>query len=360
MEQPISIIIPAFNEIHYCRQCIQSIQLNTRRPYKLILVDNGSTDGVSEYFDSIPDAVVLHAGENLGFAGGVNLGLQETEGHVVLLNSDTLVPPGWLGRLEAAMLREDDLGMVGPMSNCVSGSQQIDGLDFQDMDEITAYAEQLAKDKAGELRQVARLVGFCLLIRDQVVQEVGIFDEAYGIGNFEDDDYCLRTLRAGYRLCVAEDCFVFHYGSRTFLAMGLLEEKWDNLIQENQRRFFEKWEVQPHERIDIMQQAYQINQRAKAFVQSGDMGAAIRLYKEGMEAAPGYEMNYNDLGVVLWGMGEGDLAYTNFKRALQCNICCAEARDNLIMAAQSLGCVPEAEALLADLEQDTKGDPHGH
>ena len=130
METPISIIIPAFNQLEYCRQCVQSILIHTQRPCRLILVDNGSTDGVSEYFDSVPGAMAVHAGRNLGFAGGVNLGLQHAEGHVLLLNSDTIVPRRWLERLEAALLCAEDIGIVGPRSNCVSGIQQIDGLEL--------------------------------------------------------------------------------------------------------------------------------------------------------------------------------------------------------------------------------------
>ena len=87
----ISIIIPAFNQLDYCRQCILSVQLHTPPPYKLILVDNGSTDGVAEYFDEVPGAHVIHARKNLGFAGGVNLGMAAAEGPVLLLNRDTLV-----------------------------------------------------------------------------------------------------------------------------------------------------------------------------------------------------------------------------------------------------------------------------
>jgi glycosyltransferase involved in cell wall biosynthesis len=261
MSTPISIIIPAFNQLEYCRQCITSIRLATTRPYKLILVDNGSTDGVSEYFDSIKGATVVHAKENVGFAAGVNLGLAHCEGHSLLLNSDTLVPNGWLERLEATLLQSDDIGMVGPRSNCVSGSQLIDDLQFNEMDKINAYADARAKEHGGELRDVARLVGFCLLIRDKVVQEVGLLDEAYGTGNFEDDDYCLRVMRAGYRLCVAE----------------------------------------------------------------------------AIAAAPSYDLNYNDLGAVLWQVGEKARAYAEFQHALELNPNSADARENLLDAAKVLG-----------------------
>ena len=91
---PLSIIIPAFNQLKYCQGCIASLRRCTPEAHRLILVDNGSTDGVGDYFYSVPKAEVLHAEENLGFAGGVNLGLAKAVGHVVLLNSDTILSPG--------------------------------------------------------------------------------------------------------------------------------------------------------------------------------------------------------------------------------------------------------------------------
>ncbi len=298
MANLVSIIVPAFNQLQYCRQCVESIlecggndaallgrKVSAPRvplargaetlrlsdeptPYRLILVDNGSTDGVGAYFDSVPGAIVLHAEKNLGFAGGVNLGLAHAQGHVLLLNSDTLVPHGWLPRLTNALESADDIGMVGPLSNCVSGSQQLDKLSFTTMDEIHAFANDLAQRNARRLRDVARLVGFCLLIREEAFKAVGLFDESYGIGNFEDDDYCLRMLRAGYRLCVAEDAFVFHYGSRTFDGMGITGDAWQTLIANNQRHFLSKWDIREGERSDTAQASRHHNRQANERLQA--------------------------------------------------------------------------------------------
>ena len=348
MAAPISIIIPAFNQLDYCRQCVTSVLANTRRPCKLILVDNGSTDGVSEYFDTVAPAEVIHSENNRGFAGGVNLGLERAEGHVVLLNSDTLTPEGWLGRLERALLSAEDVGMVGPMSNWVSGSQQIDGLSLGSMDEINAFARDLAQQRRGQLRDVARLVGFCLMVRDGAVRELGPFDESYGVGNFEDDDYCLRAIRAGYRLCVAEDTFVFHYGGRTFAGMGLTDEKWQGLIEENERRFFEKWHAAPAERSDAAQESKRLNKQARQAVESGDLVEAVALLTRAIEAYPPLEANHNDLGAVLWQMGERERALECFVRATKLNPAYAEARENLRDAAQALGRMAEVEELLSE------------
>ncbi len=351
-----SIIIPAYNQVDCCRQCVHSIQANTRAGYRLILVDNGSTDGAGEFFDSVPGADVIHAGENLGFAGGVNLGLKRhldsaprggEPGNVCLLNSDTIVPEGWLTRLEDALSQANDIGMVGPRSNCVSGSQRVEGPELTDMAGIDSFADELARERSGELRDVARLVGFCLLIRGSVLQEVGFFDEAFGIGNFEDDDYCVRVLRAGYRLCVAEDTFVFHYGGQTFLGMGMTEGKWRALIEDNQRRFEAKWPFSPRERLDTVQESKQINRRARDAFERADFKGALRLLKRAVEICPILETNYNDLGVVLWALGDTDRALEQFARAVRLNPEYVEARENLRDAARTLDRVDEVQDLLA-------------
>ncbi len=304
MPPPISIIIPAFNEVAFCRRCIASIFAHTQdRPYRLILVDNGSTDGVGEYFDSVPGATVIHAEKNLGFAGGVNLGLAHAEGHVLLLNNDTLVPMGWLGRLANALESAENIGMVGPRSNCVSGDQQIDGLSFASMDEINAFADEWAVRNAGRLRDVSRLVGFCLLIRREAFETVGLFDESFGIGNYEDDDYGCRVMDAGYRLCIAEEAFVFHFGSRTFHGMGMTDEEWRALMESNRRFFVSKRRKAGDDRPEASRASLSLNRQAAQAVIEGDDLAALRHLKSAIERDPRMAVNYRDLAALLRKMG---------------------------------------------------------
>jgi len=349
--RPITIIVPAFNQLACCRQCVESVCRHTAgRPYRLILVDNGSTDGVGEYFESVPGAVVVHSETNLGFAAGVNLGLERAEGHALLLNSDTIVPRGWLDVLERALCCEDDIGLVGPMSNCVSGPQRIPGLEFGSLDDINAFAARLATDHAGQYEDVDRLVGFCLLIREEALRQVGRFDEAFGLGNFEDDDYCLRVRRAGYRLRMARDAFVFHYGSRTFLGMGIVGDRWSALMTENQRHFARKWDVTPPGRKDAVQESQQLNAHARDALEAGNLQEALTLLGKAIGVCPWWEVNFNDLGVILWQLGRHDEAYTQFVRAVRLNAAFNDARENLMHAAAALGRLSGAREVLGEAD----------
>jgi len=350
---PISIIIPAFNQLDFCRACIASLQRNTARPYRLILVDNGSTDGVSTFFDSIPKAEVIHAAGNRGFAGGVNLGLARAEGHVVLLNSDTLLSPEWLERLERALLSGEDIGMAGPMSNCAAGAQQIDGLTLRTEEQIDAFARELAVRKDGTVRSVTRLVGFCLMIREAVWREIGPFDERFGIGNYEDDDYCTRVRRAGYRLMVAEDAFVFHHGGRTFAGMGLEGAAFNQLLDENRRRYVQKWDVQIPAPPSPTRRAEQLNARAQEALAHGRAADAVRLLRAAIEADPSAPEHYNDLGAVLWRLQQPEVAYGFFLEALKRDTSYTPAIENAESAATHLGKPDEFRNWLRQQQKET-------
>lgn len=340
MKTRVSIIVPAYNQLEYCRQCVDSIRANTTWPYSLILVDNGSTDGVGEYFDSVPNATVIHTGENLGFPGGVNRGLAHADGHVLLLNSDTVVPRRWLARLVNALESHPRIGMAGPMTNHVSGAQLIPDLELESLDAINAYADERWNESRGQLADIDRLVGFCLLIRDEAFRAAGLLDESFGIGNFEDDDYCIRVRKAGYRVCMALDCFVFHYGSRTFRAMGIQGDTYNALIDTNESLFREKWGLEASDCPHSEQIAARLTAAARGAANSGATADALRVYTEAIATCPVYDPAYNDLGVLLWSIGQRDRAYDCFARAARLNPQNADAAANLLDAARTLGRTP--------------------
>jgi len=351
----VSIVIPAHNQLAFSRECIYSIKANTEHPYKLILVDNGSTDGTRRFFESVPDATVVHSDDNKGFAGGVNLGLAHAEGHVLLLNNDTIVPRGWLGRLVRALRSDDGIGMVGPMSNCVSGPQQINNLSLKNMDAINAQAEALYAREGDKLVPTLRLVGFCLLIRDSVFSQVGLFDESYKTGNFEDDDYCLQVNRLGYRLAIACGSFVFHYGSRTFNALGITDQAWDDLLERNREIFQQKWQVNPLVRKHPAVYSRELNDRARDALRDGTLDEAIDLLHQAIDAYPPLAVNYNDLGAVFYTAGDYDAAFQAFTQALEHRAGYEHARENLLDLARVTGREQEAQRIISGLKSKERG-----
>ncbi|MDB5336757.1 MAG: wbbL 5, partial [Planctomycetaceae bacterium] len=237
-----SIIIVTHNQLSYTRQCIDSIKMRTDEPYELIFVDNGSTDGTPAYLNSCAADALICNPDNRGFPAAVNQGLQRARGqNILLLNNDCIVTTGWLRRLIDALHSQRNVGMVGPCSNNVSGPQQI-SVDYDRQEGIDQFAWFWGKVHSSERQETDRLVGFCLMFRRELLETIGILDERFGIGCFEDDDYCKRARAAGFRAIIARDAFVHHFGSRTFLGSGV---DFAAVLRENKQKFDEKWKPRP-------------------------------------------------------------------------------------------------------------------
>jgi GT2 family glycosyltransferase/tetratricopeptide (TPR) repeat protein/2-polyprenyl-3-methyl-5-hydroxy-6-metoxy-1,4-benzoquinol methylase len=233
-----SIVLVLHNQLDYTRQCVDSIRRNTDHPYELIFVDNASTDDTVEYLRAVPNSRLIANTDNRGFPAAANQGIQAATGQqVLLLNNDCVVPAGWLDRLLRALYSDPQIGLVGPCSNYVSGEQQVP-VTYTEMVELDAFAAAWARDNDRKWVDTDRLVGFCLLIRRAVINKIGLLDERFGTGCFEDDDYSLRALQAGFRAVVARDAFVHHYGGRTFVGSGV---DFAVLMQHNQQLFHAKW-----------------------------------------------------------------------------------------------------------------------
>lgn len=222
-----SIVMLTWNQVTFTQLCIESVYKHTPEPFELIVVDNGSTDETVTYLEKLASEhenvkLVLNP-SNRGYAGGNNQGLALAKGEtIVLLNNDTVVSPGWLSALQKALER-DGVGVAGPCSNSVVGPQLVsevpyDRVTLEGMEAFTRLWAQRNRDRFPESR---RVVGFCMAIRRDVIEQIGGLDPSFGIGNLEDDDFCLRVYLAGYSIVIAMEAFVHHFGSVTFKGQGI-------------------------------------------------------------------------------------------------------------------------------------------
>lgn len=238
-----SIIIPNYNGCDMLRECIASIKQYTPEPYEIIVVDNGSSDGTLELCRA-ERVRLISSPVNRGFPAACNLGMKIAVGEaIVLLNNDTIVTPKWLDNMLACLYSSDDVGIVGPKSNFVSGRQMIE----EPFTNIADMAQRMNVPDRRKWLEVQRIVGLCFLFKRQVLEQVGLMDERFTPGHFEDDDYCYRARLAGYRLMISGDVFIYHHGSASF---G--KEKQDavqQLLARNRQMFIDKWGVDPHQFI---------------------------------------------------------------------------------------------------------------
>ena len=252
-----SIIVVTYNNLHLNQGCLKSIFDRTDWPnYEVIVVDNASTDGTAEWLDelakkmdedaghSVGDAcrprlrVILNE-ENLGYAAANNQGLQIARGeYLCLLNNDTEVSRGWLSTLVGHLRKMPQLGMVGPVSNMVGNKAKIP-VSYSSIEDMPQWAAEYCRRHDGESFPLVMLGFFCVLFDRALYETIGPLDERFGLGYFEDTDYCHRARQAGCDIRCVRDAFVHHWQGASFRLLG--DGTYVGIFQENQQRFESKW-----------------------------------------------------------------------------------------------------------------------
>ncbi len=235
----VSIVILGFNQVEYTRKCIESIQRHTRQQYELILVDNGSKDGTEKYFRSLTGAKIIRNAKNLGVAKGWNQGMRKASGdYILILNNDVIVGPEWLENMVRLAESDAKIGLVGPRSNYIAGPQVVPSVPYKAESEIQTFIAKWQKEHDLSAAEFKFIKGFCHLIPRRAFTAVGLYDERYGKGNFEDDDYCMRVHLHGFKALIANDSFIHHFGSVSFNQESV---DWNALMIENKKKFERKW-----------------------------------------------------------------------------------------------------------------------
>ncbi|SDN66715.1 glycosyltransferase family 2 protein [Acetanaerobacterium elongatum] len=237
----VSVVVLAYNHLDYTRQCIESLfKYTTDVPYELITVNNGSTDGTEKYFNSLPHQKKLSFAENIGVDKAINQGFALAEGKYTLnLSNDIVVTPRWLKNLVACAESSGDIGMVVPVCGFSSNYQQVN-LGYKTLDEMQVLAEEYNQSNPLLWEERIRLVTYTCLFRTAVQKAIGGFDEDFNPGAYDDDAISFRIRRMGYRLILATDTYVHHFGSVTFNA----EYAKNNLGWRNRELFYQKFGVQ--------------------------------------------------------------------------------------------------------------------
>ena len=240
---PVSIIILSYNTLEYTKGCIESIRRTVKADTcEIIVVENGSTDGSREWLETQSDLKLIVNQENVGFPAGCNQGIKvaKEENDIFLLNSDTVLLLNSLFYLRMGLYRDPQNGTAGSVSNA-TGNYQV-AMDFpDDLQQLDAYVRKKNLPSAHPCEQKTYLTGFALLIRREALNKVGLLDERYSPGYFEDNDYGIRMLEAGYHNVCCWNSFIFHYGSKSFGT----DEKRDELVEHNLNQFKEKWGFHP-------------------------------------------------------------------------------------------------------------------
>jgi len=225
--RPCTVIIPVYNAFEEALACVHSVLEHTALHHRVLVIDDCSPSGRFEdvVSKSVKDSrlCIFRNAENLGFVKTCNYGMERAAStDVVLLNSDTEVSPGWLERLQAAAYARPDAGTVTPLTNSgticsvpefLKENTLPAGYDFHE------FARLIETTSLREYPELPTCVGFCVYIKREVINRIGMFDAAsFGRGYGEENDFSCRLRNAGYVDILDDATFVLHHGRRSFRA----------------------------------------------------------------------------------------------------------------------------------------------
>lgn len=240
----VSVIILTFNNLDLTRACLDSVLKRSDYPnLEVIVVDNASTDDTPAYLEDFgqrhPEVRVVLNSENLGFAAGNNVGLEMATGdYLVVLNNDTVVTPGWVLSLLRHFERAPKLGLLGPVTGNIGNEARIE-ISYPDLDHMPVAALHYTLAHMGERYPMRNAAFFCVIMPRSTYERCGPISEEYGLGFFEDDDYCREVEAQGLTIACADDVFVHHHLSASFNKMN--DEKRQALVDRNKAIYEKKW-----------------------------------------------------------------------------------------------------------------------
>lgn len=227
----IDIIVPVYNACEDVLLCLSALVEKTDLVHRVIVINDGQESKTAEMLAAFQSSYnhieVLTNPENIGYTRSVNKGIEYSNSDwVVVLNSDTIVSEGWLGKLMNCALSEEKVGMVGALSNAASWQSVPEIRDekgdwhlnpLPEAISIDAFANMVAKHSTRNYPNVGVINGFCQLISMAMLDDIGLLDAvAFPIGYGEENDMCARAVKAGYKLLIADDTYVFHAKSKSF------------------------------------------------------------------------------------------------------------------------------------------------
>ncbi|MET3108700.1 GT2 family glycosyltransferase/glycosyltransferase involved in cell wall biosynthesis [Oxalobacteraceae bacterium GrIS 2.11] len=246
----ISVVVLTYNNLDLTKQCLNSlIDVSDYPNFEIIVVDNASSDETPQYLREFallhPACKIILNEKNLGFAAGNNVGLAVATGdYLVLLNNDTVVTRGWALSLMRHLQFDQSIGLVGPVTNNIGNEARIE-MKYSDLQDMPLEAFHRTVNKMGQKIAIKNVAFFCVMMPRSTYEKCGPLCEDYGLGFFEDDDYCRQVESVGLQIVCARDVFVHHQLSASF--NKLPSKSRQELMARNKAIYESKWGTwEPH------------------------------------------------------------------------------------------------------------------
>ena len=243
--QTVDVIIPVYNGYEFLDKLLDTVSL-TKMKYRVILIHDKSTDErvlpfLKDYTKAHDNVVLIENEENLGFVKTVNKGFEYSSHHIALVNTDVELPDMWLERLMLPIFRDDKVASSTPFTNCGTICSFPDfGNDNELFLDLTVQEiDNEFKKIPPKYESMPTGIGFCMGINRNAMDRVGLFDaESFGKGYGEENDWCQRAIKLGYKNIHVENLFVYHKHGGSFLS-------------EDKKRYLEE-----HEKILLKKHPY--------------------------------------------------------------------------------------------------------
>lgn len=227
----LCVVVCVHNAREYAELCIESVLRCTPFPYELLIINDGSdhetTEMLTSFFKQYNHISIIQHREAQGYTKAANAGLRSSNAdYTILLNSDTIVSPGWADKIIHCGESENDIGIIGPLSNAATYQsvpfvfdENGHWMQNQLMGDLTvsSYAKAIEDVSQRVYPRVPVANGFCFAIKRKVIDIIGYLDEeTFPRGYGEENDYCLRASDAGFEVAIADDTYVYHATSQSF------------------------------------------------------------------------------------------------------------------------------------------------
>ena len=203
IQSKVAIVIPVFNQLHYTRQCLESLQRAGVADSQIIVINNASTDGTTEFLAAHPQIQTINNAENRGCGFAWTQGAKLSDKiWTIVMNNDVLVPPGCIEGL-ISFAEENRCDIVSP-AMCEGE------VDYDFATHAADFMRRLKDARRGSMAH-----GVCFMVHRRVFESIGYFDGDPKLGGYEDDEYFRRARGAGFRLAITGRAFLHHFGSIT-------------------------------------------------------------------------------------------------------------------------------------------------
>lgn len=241
----VDVIVPIYNAFEYTKKCIESVYKNSDINYNLYLINDCSPDkniynylenlSISDKPANLKELIITHNEVNIGFVKSVNKGLSMSTNHVILLNTDTEVPKNWIGRLIEPILSDNNVSSVTPFSNSATTCSFPNFCQDNDLPfglTVNQIDEAFILYGSNKPITLPSGVGFCMALNRNALNKIGLLDaETFGKGYGEENDWCMRAFRAGFKNVLTPNLFVYHKHGVSFNQH--VDKKREDRISEN-------------------------------------------------------------------------------------------------------------------------------